>query len=133
MGKQWAFVLGWRREEDEDGKEMRIPFSTQVYPPPVVIDAKLLPPLEDSQGDAMKKIMGSPTIPQAQKMGYFNAWQKAKKTGEMPAVEALTKDMSLRDILVLMEKKADDALQKGTIEKKWGKAISGLAGRKFWV
>ena len=37
----------------------RVPFSTQVYPPPVVIDATLLPPLEDNQGDAMKKIMGS--------------------------------------------------------------------------
>ena len=33
----------------EDGKEMRVPYSTQIYPPPVLIDNKLLPPLELGQ------------------------------------------------------------------------------------
>merc|ERR1711957_172639 len=76
---------------------------------------------------------GSAAIPQATKMAYLNAWQKAKKTGEMPVAEQITKDITIRDILVLMEKKADDALLKGTLNAKWGKAISGLEGRKFWV
>merc|ERR1712187_336240 len=33
--KNWNFVLGWRRGENDEGKEMKIPFSTQIYPPPV--------------------------------------------------------------------------------------------------
>jgi len=131
----WGFVLGWKRTEDENGKEMRIPYSTQIYPPPVVVDSSLLPALTHNQGDAMKTIMGSPTIPQPQKMQYLSAWQKAKQTGVLPSSggDAVKLDMSLRDILVLMEKRADQAMHDGVTCSKWGKAISGLAGRKFWV
>lgn len=35
-----------RRQEN---KETRVPVSCQIYPPPVSIDAKLLPPLTDGQ------------------------------------------------------------------------------------
>lgn len=41
--------------------------------------------------------------------------------------------MTLKDILALMEVKAEKALQDGSIYPKWGKAISDLAGRRFWV
>ncbi|CAE7356033.1 UBA2 [Symbiodinium sp. CCMP2592] len=66
--RTWSFVLGWKKVVDEENKEMRVPVSCQIYPPPVSVDVSLLPPLTDAQGDAMKKIMGSAQIPQAQKM-----------------------------------------------------------------
>jgi len=134
--KSWGFVLGWKKAEDEDGKEMRVPYSTQIYPPPVVLDAKLLPPLEDSQADAMKKIMGNAAIPPAQKMKYNQEWMKAKKSGALPTggdTDVVKGDMSLKDILLLMEKRAEEAMKANTISPKWGKAISGLEGRRFWV
>eukprot|EP00440_Ansanella_granifera_P062493 gb/GFBE01067762.1/.p1 GENE.gb/GFBE01067762.1/~~gb/GFBE01067762.1/.p1 ORF type:complete len:1255 (+),score=364.10 gb/GFBE01067762.1/:1-3765(+) len=133
--KNWSFVLGWKKVQDDDNKETRVPFSSQIYPPPVAIDATLLPPLEDAQGDAMKKIMGSTAIPQAQKMKYLSEWQNAKKTGKLPVSSgpSITLDMPLKDILALMEVRAEEALKDGTIHPKWGKAISGLADRKFWV
>merc|ERR1712007_371095 len=52
-----------------------------------------------------KKIMGSTTIPQANKQKYLQAWMKAKQTGQMPEVEVITKDMPIKEILVQMEKK----------------------------
>merc|ERR1712176_153053 len=68
-------------------------------------------------------------------MKYLSEWQKAKQTGAMPGAssDVVTANMSLKDILILMEKKADQAMQDGTLFPKWGKAISGLAGRKFWI
>ena len=33
----------------QENKEMRVPVSSQIYPPPVSIDAKLLPPVTDGQ------------------------------------------------------------------------------------
>lgn len=133
--KNWSFVLGWKRQEDEEGKEMRVPFSTQIFPPPVQIDAALLPPLESDQGGAMRAIMGSATIPQAQKQKYLQAWQQAKRTGEMPKSDssAVQLDTSLKDVLHLMSKKADAAMQEGTLFAKWGTAISGLDNRRFWI
>ncbi|CAK9034484.1 Ubiquitin-like modifier-activating enzyme 1 Y (Ubiquitin-activating enzyme E1) (Ubiquitin-activating enzyme E1 Y) [Durusdinium trenchii] len=82
--RNWSFVLGWKRVVDEENKEMKVPFSSQIFPPPVSIDAKLLPPLTDGQADAMKKIMASAAIPQAQKMKYVGEWQKAKQSGKLP-------------------------------------------------
>jgi len=134
--KNWSFVLGWKREEDEDGKEMRVPYSTQIFPPPVVVDVSLLPSLEENQSSAMRAIMGSTTIPQAQKQRYLSDWMKAKKTGQLPqasAEEVVKADASLRDILRLMEKKAQAAIKDGTLFAKWGTAISALEGRQFWV
>jgi len=133
--KNWAFVLGWKRTEDEEGKEMRVPLSAQIFPPPFAIDAKLLPPLQDAPGDAMKQIQANPAILPAHKMKVLSEWQKAKQTGAMPkpSADTIKSDMRLRDILALMEKKADEAMQDRTLNPKWGKAISGLAGRKFWV
>ena len=40
--------LGWPSLSQEN-KEMRVPVSSQIYPPPVSINAKLLPPLTDGQ------------------------------------------------------------------------------------
>jgi len=133
--KNWSFVLGWKRTEDEEGKELRIPCSTQIWPLPVVIDSSLLPPLDAAQGDAMKQIMGNTTIPQAHKMKYLNEWQQAKRTGAMPKAsgDSIKGDMSLVEVLTLMEKKAEQAMQSGVLFPKWGKAISGLAGRRIWV
>jgi len=133
--KSWGFVLGWKSTEDENGKEQRTPFSTQIYPPPLVLDPELFPPLTDGQGDAMKKLMGNPKVPQPAKMQYLNAWKQAKEKGVMPSTggEAVKLDMSLKDVLLLMEKKADAAVQDGTMNPKWGKAITGLADRKVWV
>merc|ERR1712061_586565 len=114
---------------------MKVPYSAQIYPPPVVVDTTLLPPLTADKGDAMKKIMANARIPQPQKMKYLSEWQKAKQTGAIPSAssDVVTMDISLKDILSLMEKKADQAMQDGTLWSKWGKAISGLAGRKFWI
>lgn len=133
--KSWGFVIGWKRTEDEDGKEMRVPLSAQIYPPPVVINASLLPPLEDNQGDAMKKIMGNPGVPPAQKMKYLSEWQKAKASGSLPVAggEEITASMTLKDILFALERKAEQGIKDGTLWPKWGMAISGLAGRRFWV
>jgi len=133
--KSWHFVLGWTRKEDEKGGEMRVPVSTQIFPPPVVVDPALFPPLEDDQGSAMRKIMTNAAIPQAGKQKYFGAWKEAKQTGKMPVkdAEAVTPDMPLKDVLILMERKADKYLQDKTINPKWGKAVSGLEGRQFWV
>ncbi|CAJ1403332.1 unnamed protein product [Effrenium voratum] len=133
--RNWSFVLGWKRVVDEENKEMRVPVSCQIYPPPVSINSSLLPPLSDAQGDAMKKIMASTTIPQAQKMKYLSEWQKAKQSGKLPEASSqeIRPDMSLKDILALMEVKAERALQDGSIFPKWGKAISDLGGRRFWV
>lgn len=132
--KTWGFVLGWKSQEDE-GKEVRVPFSCQIYPPPVSINASLLPPLEDNQADAMKKIMSNTSIPPAQKMKYLNEWKTAKQSGKLPTTSGqdISLDMALKEILQLMERKADQAIKDGTINSKWGKAISGLAGRRFWV
>eukprot|EP00931_Biecheleriopsis_adriatica_P102120 TRINITY_DN77144_c0_g1_i1.p1 TRINITY_DN77144_c0_g1~~TRINITY_DN77144_c0_g1_i1.p1 ORF type:complete len:1235 (-),score=272.66 TRINITY_DN77144_c0_g1_i1:72-3620(-) len=133
--KNWNFVLGWKRVVDEENKETRVPLSSQIYPPPVSIDNSLLPPLGDAQGDAMKKIMGSAKIPQAQKMKYLSEWQKAKQEGKLPVSsgQAIKLDMALKDILALMEGRAEQAIKDGSIFPKWGKAISDLSGRKFWV
>ncbi|CAL1162502.1 unnamed protein product [Cladocopium goreaui] len=133
--RNWSFVLGWKRVVDEENKEMRVPVSSQIYPPPVSIDAKLLPPLTDGQADAMKKIQASAAIPPAQKMKYVSEWQKAKKSGKLPEStgQEIRPEMTLKDILALMEVKAEKALQDGSIYPKWGKAISDLAGRRFWV
>jgi len=133
--KNWSFLLGWKKTEDEDGKEVKGPVATQIYPPPAVIDSSLLPPLEDDQGAAMKKIMGTAAIPPPQKMKYLGEWQKAKKTGVMPVADPNTvkPDMSLVDVLALMEKKADAGMSDGTLNPKWGKNIADLAGRKFWL
>jgi len=134
--KNWSFVLGWKRSEDENGKEVRTPCSTQIFPPPVIVDTTLLPSLEESQGGAMKAIMGSTAIPQAQKQKYLQEWIKGKQAGQFPKGDGqvhASLDMSLLDILRLMEKKAQDAMQDGTLFAKWGAAISGLSGRKFWV
>eukprot|EP00933_Yihiella_yeosuensis_P028770 TRINITY_DN22588_c0_g1_i2.p1 TRINITY_DN22588_c0_g1~~TRINITY_DN22588_c0_g1_i2.p1 ORF type:complete len:1213 (+),score=350.78 TRINITY_DN22588_c0_g1_i2:70-3708(+) len=132
--KNWGFVLGWKKDEDE-GKEVKVPFSSQIYPIPVSIDASLLPPLEDAQGDAMKKIMGNAAIPAPQKMKYLNEWKNAQKAGKLPSSSGaeISMETPLKDILALMEKKAAAALKEGTINPKWGTAISGLAGRRFWV
>lgn len=46
------------------------------------------------------------------------------------AVQEIRPDMSLKEILGLMELKAEKALQDGSINPKWGKAISDLAGRR---
>lgn len=133
--RNWSFVLGWKRVVDEENKEMRVPVSSQIYPPPVSINAKLLPPLTDGQAEAMKKIQSSPEIPPAQKMKYVSEWQKAKQSGKLPTSsgQEIRPEMSLKDILALMETKAEKALQDGSIYPKWGKAISDLAGRRFWV
>merc|ERR1712151_798328 len=95
----------------------------------------LFPPLGDDQGAAMKKIMTNAAIPQPAKMKYLNAWKDAKSTGKMPTNDDETPhaDMSLRAVLALMESKAEKAIKDGTCNPKWGKAISGLAGRSFWV
>jgi len=83
----------------------------------------------------MKQIMGNTTIPQAHKMKYLNEWQQAKRTGAMPKAsgDSIKGDMSLVQVLTLMEKKAEQAMQSGVLFPKWGKAISGLAGRRIWV
>jgi len=133
--KNWSFVLGWRRIENDEGKEVRVPYSAQIFPIPVSIDASLLPALTESQGGAMKAINGNPAIPPAAKMKYLNEWSKAKKTGEMPKAdtEIVKGDMALKDVLSMMERKALAAVQDGTLFAKWGTAISGLAGRRFWI
>lgn len=133
--KNWGFVLGWKREEDDNGKEMRIPFSTQIYPPPITIDPAHIPSLDDNQAEAMKKIMGNAAVPQPAKMQYLNAWKTAKQMGKPAAAptDAINLDMTLKDILWLMEKRAATALKDGTVSPKWGQAISGLHGRKVWV
>jgi len=131
----WSFVLGWKRTEDEEGKEMRVPSATQIYPPPVVIDAALLPALSKPQAEAMKEIMSNAKIPQPLKMRYLSEWQKSKAAGKMPdaAGEVVKPDMSLKDVLLMMEKKAQAAMEDGTLHAKWGLAISGLASRRFWL
>jgi len=133
--KNWSFVLGWRRIENDEGKEVRVPYSAQIFPIPVSIDASLLPALTESQGGAMKAINSNPAIPPAAKMKYLNEWSKAKKTGEMPKAdtEIVKGDMALKDVLSMMERKALAAVQDGTLFAKWGTAISGLEGRRFWI
>eukprot|EP00932_Pfiesteria_piscicida_P015442 SRR837773.2760.p1 GENE.SRR837773.2760~~SRR837773.2760.p1 ORF type:complete len:800 (+),score=407.98 SRR837773.2760:212-2401(+) len=134
--KTWGFVLGWKRAEDENGKEMRLPLSTQIYPPPLVMDPALFPPLTDGQADAMKKIMTNPAIPQPAKMQYLGAWKTAKEKGQLPGGaggDAVRPDMTLREVLLLMESRADAAMKDGTLHAKWGKAVSGIADRKVWV
>lgn len=134
--KNWSFILGWQRKEDEEGKEMRVPVSASIFPPPVVIDATLLPPLDEGQGGAMKAIMGSTAIPQAHKQKYLQEWQKAKKSGQLPKVEGeavITANMSLKEVLQMMEKKAEAGLKDGTLFGKWGANIAGLNNRKFWM
>ncbi|CAK9034555.1 unnamed protein product [Durusdinium trenchii] len=88
FGLEESCGRGWVQAETtlriQENKEMKVPFSSQIFPPPVSIDAKLLPPLTDGQADAMKKIMASAAIPQAQKMKYVGEWQKAKQSGKLP-------------------------------------------------
>jgi len=135
--KLWNFVLGWKMQEDADGKEMKVPYSAPIYPPPIQINYSLLPPLEDGQGDAMKKIMSSAQIPQNQKMKYLNEWKAAKASGMVQSAESsadvVKMDMTLKDILLLMEGKAETAIAEGKINKKLGKSITGVSSRKFWV
>lgn len=131
----WNFVLGFREVEDE-GKKCKVPVSAPVYPPPPTFDYGLLPPLTDSQGDAMRKLMGSPAIPQAMKMKYLQEWQKAKAAGRLPEAgaggdpEAIGEGTSLKGICEIMGRKAEKSLQMGALKEK---SISSLAGRKFWV
>merc|ERR1712176_1467285 len=87
-------------------------------------------------GDAFKKIMGDSRIPAPDKNKYLQRWREAKATGKLPAAstgEVVKADMSLSAVLALMERKAAQAEADGIIAKKYGKAISGLAGRKLWV
>jgi ubiquitin-activating enzyme E1 len=133
--KSWEIVLGWKREEDDAGKEMKCPVTAPVYPPPVVIDTSLLPPLDASQADAMRAITTNPQIPQPQKMKYLGVWRSAKASGEIPAppTNAVREDMTLTQILELMDGKATEAMADGTINPKWGKNITHIGRRKFWL
>lgn len=133
--KNWSIILGWKKEEDDEGKEMKVSVSAQVFPPPKIIDASNLPALDLTQPAALQAIQKNAAIGPADKMRYFGEWQKAKNTGQMPAAptDVVTGDMSLKDMLFLMEKKASAGLEAGTINPKWGKAISGLEGRAFWM
>lgn len=134
--ERWGFVLGWKATEDDDGKELKVPFSSQIYPLPVIFDNTLLPALDATQGEAMKAIMGSTKIPPAQKQKYIKEWSTSKARGSLPVKdtsEVVTGDMALKDILAMMERKADQAIKDGNMNPKWGKAITGLHGRKFWV
>mmetsp|Transcript_5168 Transcript_5168/g.12193 ORF Transcript_5168/g.12193 Transcript_5168/m.12193 type:complete len:1187 (+) Transcript_5168:58-3618(+) len=133
----WDFVLGWKKEEDDEGKEMKVPSSTPVFPPPVAIDPTLIPGLDLSFPDATKTVMGDARIKPAEKQKYLGEWKKAKASGELPAGADASKvvkgDMSLKEILALMAEKAEEAMQKGALHSKYGKAIDTVVGRKFWL
>jgi ubiquitin-activating enzyme E1 len=133
--KNWAFVIGWKRSEDDGGKEMKVPVSVPVYPPPVVIKPELLPALDATPAEAMRAIQTNASIPMPQKMKYTGAWQKAKASGELPEAptDTITPDMSLKSILLSIEEKATAKLEDGGITAKWGKNIDNIKARKFWL
>jgi hypothetical protein len=133
--KSWNIILGWKREEDDVGKEMKCPVTAPVYPPPLVIDPELLPALDVGQAGAMRAITTNPKIPQKDKMKYLGVWREAAAKGAVPPPEtnAVREDMTLVEILELMEQKATDAMASGTLHPKWGKNVTIIGKRKFWL
>eukprot|EP00397_Hematodinium_sp_SG-2012_P001249 GEMP01001250.1.p1 GENE.GEMP01001250.1~~GEMP01001250.1.p1 ORF type:complete len:1203 (-),score=302.19 GEMP01001250.1:1979-5488(-) len=136
--RSWNFIIGWKLQEDE-GKEVKAPVSSIIYPPPPVFDLSLLPAAGLSQSDAMKAIMTNPKIPQNLKMKYLTEWKSAGGAEASGAastkstIPPITEQTSLKDVLRIMALKADEACVSGAINPKFGKTIDKVDGRAFWV
>jgi len=70
-----------------------------VYPPKKSYGPEVLPPMEESKGKATMAIMRNKDIDQRDKMRVVQMWEKAVKTGEMPAAVKSTLDMTLTELL----------------------------------
>jgi ubiquitin-activating enzyme E1 len=121
--KSWNIIVGYN-----DQKE---PVSCSVFPPPPVLDYSLLPPVDAPMGEAMKTLMKLPNSQQ-----YMNLWRKFKAEGSIPAQsteagkDVVTGDTTLKNILRMMEVKADALLGEGKIDQK---SISNIDKRAFWL
>ena len=96
-----------------------------VYPPKTSYGEEVLPPLDDGQGDAFKKIRADARVAQKDKMMVLQLWQKAKKTGEMPKASKSTLEMKLSELLV--EKNEADLEGRKLVELE-GCNFRGMAG-----
>jgi len=129
--RSWNFIIGWKIQED-DGKEVKVPVSCIVYPPPPVLDSSLLPGKDLSQSDAMKAIMSNTQIPANLKMKYLNEW-KSGAGADQSDITPITEKTSLIDLLHIVAQKSDEAIAKGNINPKFGKTIDNVDKRQFWV
>jgi len=125
----WTFHLGTKKETDKDGKPFQAPKTANIYPPPVVLDPSLLPGLDLSKQQAMMALMKTPAAKPTQ--AYLQLWQKSKDLGQIPPMEeTISKDSTLKSILMQMQKKCDSKVASGEMDTP---ILSDMENRKFWV
>jgi hypothetical protein len=129
----WDFVLGHRTETDKENRKVLVGVSTPIYPPKVQLNYALLPPLDLALPQATMQIMRNTAAKPTQQ--YIQLWKDFKAQGltEVPPPPALegpviTGDMKLRDILRLMDAKAQEKLAKKEMETA---TISHVDQREF--
>ena len=130
---QWDFICGRKKDLDEEKKEVIKDVTTRVFPPEPILDYGLIPSLDLSKAQATMALMKVPAAKPVQK--YIALWEKCKESGMIPPQPApradeITENSTVRQILELMAARADALEAEGKVDTK---AISGLAGRRFWV
>ena len=131
---EWNFVLGHTQKTDEEGKKVIVGVSTPVYPPKLALNYSLLPPLDIPLNQAIMKIMRS--VPGTLSQQYQTLWKQFKAEGlteippqPAPTVEqSINEETTLRDILVIMNRLAEEKLNNGEIETS---TISNVEKRQF--
>ena len=128
----WDFIYGYKNVVDEEKKKTNAGVSAPLYPPKIVLNPSLLPPIDLTLAQATQMILKNPTVKPAQQ--YIALWKECKSTGIIPEVQidkdAINLDMTIASILLRMENLGLASEATGIIDER---EISSLASRKFWV
>merc|ERR1711871_847 len=128
--KKWDMIVGYKKVV-EDGNTRYDPVSCSVYPPQPTLDYSLLPPVESSLAEAMKVLMKLPNSQQ-----YQSLWRKFTTEGFIPPQSAkekkaiITSETKLKDILKMIETRADMLMEQGKLDQK---SVSNIENRAFWL
>ena len=131
----WNFVLGSKKVTAE-GETKQQSVSAPVYPPKVVLNYALLPPLDMSMAQATGAIMRNKDAKPTQQ--YIALWKQCKADGALPSAEeiaamnsvAITGNSTLYEVLSHMVTLAAELEAEGKIDTR---VITDLKGRKIWV
>jgi len=132
--KRWDFAYGVKPIIDENGKKTGMAdVTSMVYPPKVILDYSLVPPLDLTFPQATQAIMKNPACKPSQQ--YINLWRECKEKDEIPkipmkAADTITSSTTLKEILILMEKKGIEAEASKEIESR---ILSGVTSKRLVV
>jgi len=131
---RWDFAYGKNPVLDENGKKKGMAnVTTPVYPPKIILDYTLVPPLDLTLPQATQAIMKNAAAKPTQQ--YIALWKECKANGSIPTTamsssDVITAATTLNEILMRMESIgiADEAAKK--IESR---NITGLVSKRFWI